>query len=214
MGMGTSRAGHCFEHPHPDNKNHDTRMTDTAKQAMEDVLAAAVARMNGSAEDKTGAAMDPISLLAALGPKLLESREDQDDLRDKIDVLQTEDLADLREQMRVLNKRVARTFRHQEAMAEQLTEIREQQTLIGNAVLQLAEQLSRVELVDPGDFDDDDIDSDELDAADLSDEALDAEAFGPDRFTADNISKSRAAAARRHNARELTRKPRQKPRKR
>lgn len=151
--------------------------TDTTK-AMEDALQAAVARMsgggsNGDASGTTGGMpMEPMGLLMALLPKLLENNDEREDLAEKLDELEKEKFGPLQEQIRGARKQIHRVFKVQELCLAELREMREQQTAIGNAVLHLARQMARVEIMDDisddsrasyDDDDDDDYDDDDDD---------------------------------------------------
>jgi len=136
--------------------------TDTTK-AMEEALQAAVARM--SQGDKGPGAMptDPIGLIMTLLPKLLSNDEEREDLVEKLEGLEKESFAPLQEQIRGMRKQLHRVAKVQEEILEALRElreahadVREQQTAVGNAVLHLAEQMARVEILadEPEDPDD------------------------------------------------------------
>jgi DNA repair exonuclease SbcCD ATPase subunit len=121
--------------------------TDTTK-AMEEALQAAVARMTKSEGGGAGAGTDPMGLLMSLLPRLLASNEEREDLVEKLEGLEKESFAPLQEQIRGLRKQVHRVSKMQEELLEELRELREQQTAVGSAVLHLAEQMARVQIVD------------------------------------------------------------------
>lgn len=156
---------------------------DTSK-AMEDALQAAVARMsNGSnGEAPTGPGglpMEPFGLLMALLPKLLENNEEREDLAEKLDGLEKDKFEPLHEQIRGARKQIHRVFKQQERILEELQEMREQQTAVGNAVLHLAEQMARVEIVDDAmDSEDDDDDIEDSDVYDDLSSAIAADRRG------------------------------------
>lgn len=116
-------------------------------KAMEEALQAAVARMNRPSTNGSSGS-DPISLLMAVLPKLLENRSDREDVLEKIEGLQTEDLAVLREQVRLARKQLHRLLTSQEVVLEELRQLREQQAAVGNAVLHLAKEMARVEILE------------------------------------------------------------------
>jgi hypothetical protein len=135
-------------------------MSTGTDKALEEALQAAVARMNKNG-NSAPTTPEPIALLMALLPKLLEKNEERDDLLEKIDELQKDDLATLREQVRGARKQLHRVLKTSEIILAELGQLREQQTAVGNAVLHLARQMSRVQILEEMP-DDEGIDEDEL----------------------------------------------------
>jgi hypothetical protein len=130
-------------------------------KAMEEALQAAVAKMNRGGTNGAAPpplAADPLSLLMAVLPKLLESREPREDIVEKLEGIQSEELGPLREQVRLMRVQLHRLRKAQEETTEILHQLREQQNAVGEAVLHLANQMARFEIVE----DEDDVD-DELD---------------------------------------------------
>jgi len=117
---------------------------------MEEALQAAVSRMNRS-ETNGGhvpPTTDAIGLIAAVLPKLLENRGQREAVVEKIDEIHTEDLVPLREELRLVRKQVHRLHKANEEMMALLHQLREQQTAVGDAVLHIADQMARIELVE------------------------------------------------------------------
>jgi DNA repair exonuclease SbcCD ATPase subunit len=124
-------------------------------KAMEEALQAAVAKMNRPSNGGSSTTSDMLSALLAVLPKLLENgRDDREDIAEKLDGLQTEEFAPMREQLRQLRMQVHRVRKTQDEVLSALEAMREQQTAIGEAVLQLARQMSRIELLDEANGDD------------------------------------------------------------
>jgi hypothetical protein len=117
-------------------------------KAMEDALQAAVARMNGTNGAGHSAPSDPLSMVASLLPALLQNRESREDILEKLDELQSEELSTLREQMRLARVQIHRLRKSSQEVIEVLHQMREQQAAIGEAVLHVARQLARFERVD------------------------------------------------------------------
>lgn len=117
-------------------------------KAMEEALQAAVTRMNKPAGGGGSGLTDPLGVIAAVLPKLLENRGEREDIGEKIDGLRTEDIAPLREQMQLVRKKLHRLGKAQEEMMGALDQLRAQQTAIGDAVLELVQQMARVEILD------------------------------------------------------------------
>jgi hypothetical protein len=150
-------------------------------KAMEDALQAAVAKMNRSASNGAApAAADPLSLLMTLLPKLLENRESPDEIVEKLEGLQSEELAPLREQVRLVRVQLHRVRKSQQDTLEALHQLREQQAAVGEAVLHLAKQMSRLEIFEGADDVDDD---DDLYAPDPPPPSRRAESAAPRRAT-------------------------------
>lgn len=119
--------------------------TDSTK-AMQDALQAAVNRLNGGG----GEAPDPIGILSALLPRLLAHGDDEerDEVLEKLEGVQREDLAPLREEVLQLRKAVHRALKLQEVTLAQVREIAAQQRAVGDAVLELARQMARVQILE------------------------------------------------------------------
>jgi uncharacterized coiled-coil protein SlyX len=117
-------------------------------KAMEEALQMAVAHMARQQDGGGNGATNPLNLLAAVLPKLLANDEEREDLVEKLEGLEKETFAPLQEQILGLRKQVHRVGKLQEAIIAELQELREQQTAVGNAVLHLAEQMSRVGIVE------------------------------------------------------------------
>jgi superfamily II RNA helicase len=122
---------------------------------MEEALQSAIARMSKQESSNGGA--NPLNLLMAILPKLLANNEEREDLVEKIEGLEKDSLAPLQEQIHGLRKQVHRAMKMQAAIIEELRELRDQQTAVGNAVLHLAQQMSRVGIVE-GSYEDDEFD--------------------------------------------------------
>lgn len=121
----------------------------TDNRSMEEALQAAVAQMNRTGNNApTPAPMDPISMIVSLLPKLLENRESRDELAEKLEGMQTEELTPIREQLRIVRQQLVRMRRSQDEVLGAIAELREQQTAIGEAVLHLAKHLQRLEILD------------------------------------------------------------------
>ena len=148
-------------------------MSDADKQAMEDALQAAVAKMhsngangaNGGSTPNGSGLADPISLVMSLLPRLLQNKEAQEDVAEKIDGLRTEDMAAMAEQIRLMRRQLHRVHKTQQMMCKQLAmmqeqqgELQEQQTACGEVTLHLVQQMARLEVVE-----DDDSEPSELD---------------------------------------------------
>jgi hypothetical protein len=116
-------------------------------KAMEEALQSAVARPSKQDGGNNGGA-NPLSLLMAVLPKLLSNDEDREDIVEKLEGLEKETLVPLQEQIHGLRKQVQRVTKFQAAIIEELRELRDQQTAVGNAVLHLAQQMARVGIVD------------------------------------------------------------------
>jgi hypothetical protein len=116
---------------------------------MQDALQDAVARM--AKQDGGGGgngAPNPMSVLLAVLPKLLANNEERDELVEKLEDLEKGTFSPLQEQVQGLRKQIHRVFKIQQEIVDELRSLREQQTAVGNAVLHLAQQLARVEIVD------------------------------------------------------------------
>jgi hypothetical protein len=131
-------------------------------KAMEEALQSAVARMSKQDSSNGNGAANPLNLLMAILPKLLANDTQREDLIEKIEGLEKDSLVPLQEQIHGLRKQVHRVTKLQAAIIEELREMREQQSAIGNAVLHLAKQMSRVGIVEDQ-FQDDQFQDDEFD---------------------------------------------------
>jgi len=118
-------------------------------KAMEEALQAAVSRMNkpDGSSGGGGGGTDPLGVLAAVLPKLLENRGEREDLAERVEAVRTEDLAPMREQIRAIRVRLHQLAKSQDAVLSALDQLREQQTAVGEAVLQLARQMARIEVL-------------------------------------------------------------------
>ncbi|MDX2019472.1 MAG: hypothetical protein SF187_04475 [Deltaproteobacteria bacterium] len=116
--------------------------------AMQDALAAAVKRMNNnSTAPDFSMPSDPISMLMTIIPKLLNNNDDRDDQVDKADALTKEDFLALCGDVQMLRKQIHRIGRLQEETLVQLREMQQHQVTLTEAVLDMAAQMSRVELM-------------------------------------------------------------------
>jgi len=137
-------------------------MSEADKQAMEDALQAAVTKMHsggGNGVNGGGPGLaDPISLVMSLLPRLLQNKEAQEDVAEKIDGLRTEDMAAITEQIRLMRRQLHRVHKTQQMMCKQLAmmheqqgELQEQQTACGEVTLHLVQQMARLEVVEDDD---------------------------------------------------------------
>ena len=119
-------------------------------KAMEEALQAAVSRMNRS-ETNGGSVphTDPIGLMAAILPKLLDNKGVRDAMLEKIEGLHTDDLLPLREELRLARKQIHRLHKAQDEMMAILRQLSEQQAAVGDTVLHIANQMARIEFVEP-----------------------------------------------------------------
>jgi hypothetical protein len=118
--------------------------------AMQEALQTAVKRMNGNAAAATGIS-DPIGLLVSILPKLMQNNGDKDDLVDKIDGVQKETGA-ARAEILAVRKQLHRIYKLQEDTLAELRELQRQQIALGQAVLDLADQMAKIEILeDPRD---------------------------------------------------------------
>ncbi len=122
--------------------------TDSTK-AMEEALQAAVKRLNSGGTD---ASTDPIGLLASILPKLMSHGEEREELREdlmeKIEGLKKDDIGALREHVQIMRKLLHRVLKTQEQTLAQIREMEKQQVAVSHAVLELARQMARVEIID------------------------------------------------------------------
>ena len=121
------------------------------KQAMEAALQAAVQRMGNGAAPAAHAgtpAVDPMGLLMAALPKLLESRESPEDLDERLEELRKDELQPMRQHLVAQAELLERILRNQKVLLRKLREVEAVQNAIGGAVTHLTDQLARVELVE------------------------------------------------------------------
>jgi hypothetical protein len=139
-------------------------MSGNTTQAMQDALQAAVSRMSDSNGGGKSPVADPIGLIMSVLPKLLENKEEREDIVEKLEGMEKETFSPLQEQMHGMRKQLHRVFKLLQLVVEEQRQMREQQTAVGNAVLHLAEQMARIQIVDalPYGDDDDDDDGDDL----------------------------------------------------
>jgi hypothetical protein len=133
-------------------------MSADTTQMMQDALQAAVTRLNShnGTSPESRAAPDTIGTLLSFVPKLLQNNEAGGQMLDKLDALQKGDLTSLRGDVQILRKQCFRVFKTQEQLLTKLSELEKQQAAIGQAVLELANQLARITFVDEEHDDDED----------------------------------------------------------
>ena len=132
-------------------------MSADTTQMMQEALQAAVTRLNGngaSADSRAAPGPDTIGTLLSFVPKLLQNNEAGGQMLDKLEALQKGDLTSLRGDVQILRKQCFRVFKTQEQLLTKLSEVEKQQAAIGQAVLELANQLARITFVDEDDEDD------------------------------------------------------------
>jgi hypothetical protein len=120
-------------------------------KVMEEALQAAVSRMNnpdGARSGGGGGGTDPLGVVAAVLPKLLENRGEREDIAEQLEGMRNEELAPMRDQIKVIRARIHHLAKSQDTVLAALEQLREQQTAIGDAVLSLARQLARIEILD------------------------------------------------------------------
>ena len=125
-------------------------------KAMEEALQSAVARMQQAPAPGAGAGMampDPLGMAMAVLPKLLEGNGAREDLLEKLEELQQEDISALRKQLDVQTQLLERVFRAQKLLLRQVRTLEDSQRTTESAVLELAEQMERVQILEeiPGD---------------------------------------------------------------
>ena len=132
--------------------------TDTTK-VMQEALQAAVSRLNsGQAEPKAAPAADTFGTLMSFVPRLLQNNEAGGQMLEKLDALRKGELTTLKGDVLLLRKQCYRVFKQQEHLLQRLEDLQKQQTAVGHAVLELAQQMARITFVDGADADDDDDD--------------------------------------------------------
>jgi hypothetical protein len=118
---------------------------------MQEALQSAVTRMNngsgGSAEPKAPFSMDMMGMLMTVIPKLLQGSESTTEMAEKMETQQG-DLTSLREQMQILRKQCYRVMKSEEQLLAKVDDIIREQTTIGRAVLDLAQHLARITVID------------------------------------------------------------------
>src|SRR5713226_7957535 len=115
---------------------------------MQEALQAAVARMNNGSGEGRPAPSDMIGAVMAILPRLLQNNGSREEMLDKLDTLQKGDIASLREQMQMLRKQCHRMAKLQEDLIERVHDIQRQQVAAAGAVLNLAQQMARITLID------------------------------------------------------------------
>ncbi|SRR6266508_839578 len=130
--------------------------TDTTK-VMQEALQAAVTRLNNNgAEPRAAPAADTIGTLMSFVPRLLQNNEAGGQMLEKLDALRKGELTTLKGDVQILRKQCYRVFRQQEHLLQKLEDLQKQQTAVGHAVLELAQQMARITFVDGADDDEDD----------------------------------------------------------
>jgi hypothetical protein len=116
---------------------------------MQEALQAAVARINnGSAPPPSSPPPDTMGMLAALLPKLLNSQgEDHEDLAERLETLQKEELAPLRAEVQALRRNLHQVFKMQQRIVAHLNALDRRQETTSEALLDLAGQMARVQII-------------------------------------------------------------------
>lgn len=127
-------------------------------KAMQEALQAAVARMNsgGGGADGRPPMADLISAAITILPKLLQHFGSGEELLHRLDSLRTSDLAALREDVQAVRKQNHRLLKFQEETLVKVHEIQRQQVAAAGAVLDLAQQMARINFLEASTDDDDD----------------------------------------------------------
>ena len=129
--------------------------TDSSK-AMQEALEAAVTRMNnGGPEPPQTSHADMLGALMGVLPKLLRGDDSGEELMERLDTLQKNDLAPLREQVQALRRQCHRIAKAQEGLIARLDDLQRQQAAAAEAVLDLARQMERITFIDDIPSDDD-----------------------------------------------------------
>ena len=137
-------------------------MSADTTQMMQEALQAAVTRLNGNGtppDSRAAPGPDTIGTLLSFVPKLLQNNEAGGQMLDKLEALQKGDLTSLRGDVQILRKQCFRVFKTQEQLLTKLSDVEKQQAAIGQAVLELANQLARITFVDEDREEDDDGDA-------------------------------------------------------
>jgi hypothetical protein len=132
-------------------------------KAMQEALQTAVTRMNSGSDSKIGP--DMMSTLMTLLPKLLQNNGSGEEMLERLDTLQKGDLASLREQVQSLRKQSYRMLKSQEQLLMKVHEIQRQQVAAAGAVLDLAQQMARIRIIDDIPDYEDDHERDDLSAS-------------------------------------------------
>lgn len=130
-------------------------------RAMEEALEDAVARMgNGGAASGASsqpASVDPIGLLMAALPKLLQNGPAQDELAERLDSIEKDELQPIRVQLAAQSKMLERVYQAEKVLLRELRQVQQDlrasqqvQGAVGAAIDSLAAQLERIELVEDG----------------------------------------------------------------
>jgi hypothetical protein len=113
-------------------------------KAMQEALQAAVKHMNNGG----GAApTDPMGMLMTILPRLLPNGEEGEELSEKMEAVR-KDVTGVRAEVRVLRKEIFRVFKMQEQLLAELGELQKQQLAVSQAVLDLAGQMARIEIIE------------------------------------------------------------------
>lgn len=125
---------------------------DTTK-AMQEALEAAVARMNSASPDQRPPGPDLMSTLMALAPRLLQSTGNGQEMLERLETLRKGEIAGIREQVQILRKQCFRMLKFQEQLLVKVHEIQRQQVAAAGAVLDLAQQMARLTIVEDDEVD-------------------------------------------------------------
>jgi len=130
--------------------------TDTTK-VMQDALQAAVTRLNNNpgTEARAAPAADTLGTLMSFVPRLLQNNEAGGQMLAKLDAMRKGELTTLKGDVQILRKQCYLVFRQQEHLLQKLEDLQKQQTAVGHAVLELAQQMARITFVDGADDDED-----------------------------------------------------------
>jgi len=116
---------------------------------MQEALQAAVMRMNsGQGDAQQPGPAGTIGAVMSIVNKLLQGSESSEELLEKLETLQKEDLTSLREQVQVLRKQCSRMLKSQEQLLEKVGGIQREQVAVSRAVLDLAREMARITLID------------------------------------------------------------------
>ena len=120
-------------------------------KAMEDALQAAVSRMgNGQPPAQPMASgLDPMSLILTFLPKLLESNDTAgEEIAEKLESFQKDEIAPIREQLAAQDKTLERILVAQRVLLRELRAIHPVLSALSGVVANLTEQMARIEVVD------------------------------------------------------------------